>query len=268
MPQPPDDRNDWIRYSNLDQSHIPLVTRRSRNSRLVLSVFLIAAGVLLFLSNLGIMPIWQIWIFWPLFPLISGLLRLTSGGTLGSRMWGGFAVGFGVLFLLSNLGVIHLNWHDGRWAFSLGLIAVGFVALVSVLESSRQPQAGSEGVPAKCSTDNYQDALNDLAIFGHVKRRSESQAFQGGELTSIFGNIEVDLRRALISAPSRSALLNVTAVLGAVQIKVPQSWRIHVAGTGILGSFEDNTVPPNTGLDAPTLVITGSAVLGAVQIED
>ena len=41
-----------------------------------------------------------------------------------------------------------------------------------------------------------------------------------------------------------------------------------MSGAGILGNFEDKTIPPNTGQDTPTLIITGFSIFGAVEIED
>jgi hypothetical protein len=35
-----------------------------------------------------------------------------------------------------------------------------------------------------------------------------------------------------------------------------------------LGNIEDKTIPPNTGSSAPQLVITGSSVMGTVEIEN
>ena len=78
----------------------------------------------------------------------------------------------------------------------------------------------------------------------------------------------MDLRPALIAPPATSAVLNVTAVFGAIKIRAPQNWRVHISGAGILGNFEDKTIPPNTGPDAPVLVITGVAVFSSVEIED
>lgn len=267
MSPPPDDKNDWIRYSNVDERTAPLLRRRQTSSAVLFSGLLIAAGVLLFLGNVGILPIYNVWQFWPVFVIVGGVSRLTSATTPASRIWGGFLIGLGALLLLHNLGVLQLATRDGGWIFSLLLIILGVLGLTRAFESSGGLRRVI-GTAPQFSTDNYRDMLMDLTIFGNVKRKSESRAFKGGELTSVFGQIEVDLRQAMISSPDGTAVLNVTAVFGGINIRVPQHWRVYVSGSSILGSFEDNTVPPNVGENAPTLVIAGLAVLGSVEIKD
>ena len=64
---------------------------------------------------------------------------------------------------------------------------------------------------------DYETTVNDFVVFGALKRKLESNDFRGGDLTAIFGNIEMDLRRALITPAVRSAAINVTTVFGATK---------------------------------------------------
>ena len=266
-----DDQNDWIRHANVSESERPLLVRKRCNSRLIFAIGLIALGVLLFLGNLGILPIHDVWIFWPALPIVGGISRLQGGQNSTARVWGILMVLFGSLFLLLNLGLIHIHAENGSWPFSLILIAVGVTALFSVLESSRKAQ-GEAGTSSHSFWQRPvvvdEHSLNDFAVLGSVKRRVESSNFGGGDVTAILGNVEIDLRNALIDSSHRGALLNVTAIFGAIKLRVPQAWRVHMNGTSILGNFEDKTIPPNLGPVAPSLVITGLAVFGAVEIED
>lgn len=272
MSEQPEDPNDWIRYANVSESERPLLVRKNcMSSRLVFAVGLIALGVLLFLGNLGILPIHDVWMFWPVLPIAGGIGRLTSGQNAKARTSGVFMVLFGSLFLLQNLGLLHIQTEDSSWLFSLILVAVGFTALFSALESSRNTRgeagAGSRSFWHRPAVFD-EGSLNDFALLGSVKRRVESSNFGGGYLTAILGNVEIDLRSALINDGNKAALLNTTALFGAIKLRVPQVWRVHVNGTSILGNFEDKTVPPNTGPAAPLLVITGFAVFGSVEIVD
>ncbi len=268
MSEPPDDRDRWrLPYAGLDNPEL-LRRRNATRARLVVSVVFIAAGVLLFLSNLGILPIYDVWQFWPVLPLLGGIGSFTHARNAGARVWGVFLVLFGCLFLLLNFGWIHLRAHDGSWSLSLILIAAGFAALISVLESSRKALPDLQGLVQGSERRDYRNTVSDFVVFGALKRKLESYAFQGGDLTTIFGNIEMDLRHSLIAPPATSAVLNVNAVFGAIKIRSPQSWRVHVSGAGILGNFEDKTIPPNSGPDAPVLVITGVSIFSSVEIED
>ncbi len=242
--------------------------RHGGRSRVALSGILIAIGVLLFLSNLGIIPIRNMWDYWPAIPIAIGLGSLLTARNTGGRLWGFLLIGFGAVFLLLNLGLIRLQTHDGSLFLSVILIAAGFAALSGVSGPPHRRWLGGPHFPRPRVRPDYDSNVNDFVVFGALKRKLESNDFRGGDLIAIFGNIEIDLRRALITAAIRSAVINVVAVFGATKIRVPQNWRVAVSGAGILGNFEDKTIPPNTGPDAPTLIITGYSIFGSVEIED
>ncbi len=264
------DRDDWTRDANLTDEQRMLVRRRSHGSRIAFSVILIAAGVLLFLANLGLFPIENIWIFWPLFPIAAGIGRLLGGKDPRTQFVGVLLVLFGGLFVLSNLGWIHWRTTNGSWPIALILIGVGCAALFGVVESAGRPRAAPSGASFLGSRQafSYEKMINDYVVFGNLKRKLETDDFRGGDLTTIFGNIEIDLRRAFITPLARSAVINVTTVFGETKIRVPENWRVTVSGVSILGSFEDKTIPPNSGPDAPTLIVTGFSVFGSASIED
>ncbi len=264
----PGDPKDWLRYTQLTEEQRQMKLRRGGRCRVAFSGILIAIGVLLFLSNLGIIPIRNIWNFWPVIPIAIGLGSLVSAQNTADRLWGFLLMGFGAVFLLLNLGFIRLHTHDGSLFVSVVLIAVGFAALSGVSGPPHRRWIGGPRFPRPRVRPDFESAVNDFVVFGALKRKLESNDFRGGDLIAIFGNIEMDLRRALITPVVRSAVINVVAVFGATKVRVPQSWRVAVSGAGILGNFEDKTIPPNTGPDAPTLVITGFSIFGSVEIED
>ncbi len=268
MSERPGDQNDWMRYAHLSDELRSMKLRRSGRSRVAFSAILIAVGVLLFLGNLGLIPIRNLWDFWPAIPIVFGVVSLLTARNAAGRLWGFLLIGFGGLFLLLNLGVIRLQTHDGSLFLSVVLIAVGFAALSGVSTPPYRRWLAAHHFAGRRVRPDYESAVNDYVVFGALKRKLESNDFRGGDLIAIFGNIEMDLRRALITPVVRSAVINVMTVFGATKIRVPQSWKVTVSGAGILGNFEDKTIPPNTGPDAPTLIITGFSIFGSVEIED
>jgi len=105
------------------------------------------------------------------------------------------------------------------------------------------------------------------AVFSGGKRRILTQDFQGGEITTIFGGIELDLRQAAIAGDS--AILEINAVFGGVEVRIPQNWNAVVQGVGIFGGFGDSTLQHN--VDAPVvkqLIVRGSAVFGGVEVKN
>ncbi len=257
--------------------------RRGRGGPPVfVAALLIALGVLLFLGNLGFLPTEDIWVFWPVFPLAAGVAHvLRPNRHPNALFWGIVLIVFSVGFLLSNLGLAHFRIDDGRFLVPLLLIFFGVVGLMKILSGGRpaRPASRPPGIPftppnpwqgssAPPPNFDFENSLHDFTFFGALKRKLETSAFAGGDLTSIFGNIEIDLRRTLISSPNKSATLSTTAVFGAIKVRVPPDWRVHVSGVAILGNFEDKTIPPSIGPAASTLVITGFAIFGAVEIVD
>jgi len=241
--------------------------RQAPAPRLLFAILLIVAGTLLFLSNLGLFPEFNLWsVFWPGIFIAVGLAKLLSDSRGSGQAFGIVLIAGGSLFLLINLGILRIRAHDNSWPLSVLLIAVGAVALIKILEGRdySRPQIGfSQQAVASA------DILNEQVIFGSLKRKIEPFDFHGGKLESIFGSIELNLRRAQISSPERSATLEVNAVFGSIELSVPDSWRVVAQATGIFGNVEDKTIANKVpGFDGPTLFITGSAVFGSVEIKD
>ena len=112
------------------------------------------------------------------------------------------------------------------------------------------------------STDSS-STINGMAFMSGIRRTVTSQDFQGGELTAIMGGCEIDLRQASIK--SGEAVLDVFAFWGGIDLKVPLDWSVDLAGTPLLGGFDDKTHPPQGG-STKRLVIKGYAIMGGIQI--
>jgi predicted membrane protein len=110
--------------------------------------------------------------------------------------------------------------------------------------------------------------LNEWAIFGGSRRRIDSQDFQGGEAFAMFGGIELDLRKA--GTTREEIVIEVNAIFGGVEVRVPENWNITVRGAGIFGGYEDKTMDTRVAPDAkqPRLIVNGFAVFGGVVIQN
>ncbi len=276
--RPGSDPNDWLSYTKLNKQQRRCLRRQKRpdGAPFPLAIVLIGAGVLLFLGNLGVLPVRDIWSYWPLFLIAIGIGNIASARHTGAILSGLFILLFGAYFLLSNLGWVHLRFGDGSGPVAFLLIASGLITLFKMLEFPRTPRPDTPPLDASAQFSppsftmqgDQRNAVNDFVLLGALKRRLETLTFNGGQMICVLGNIEMDLRRAVMAADTRTAVLNTTAVFGAIKLRVPQHWRIHVSGISILGNFEDKTIPPSLALDASTLVITGLSLFSSVEIED
>ena len=116
------------------------------------------------------------------------------------------------------------------------------------------------------------DRVNTTAILGGITEPNASKDFRGGRLTTFLGGVSVDLRQAeIIDKPAR---IHVSAVLGGVEISVPQHWTVKKDVRPITGGVAERRIPVRPHDDnispdnSPDLVVTGSVLLGGLLIRD
>ncbi len=160
------------------------MTNRDRYSGLIPGAVILAIGVIFLLNNLGYVRAGRFWQFWPLLLIFAGLVKLSVPSR---RAWGAILLVFGILLQLNQLGYAHFSW-GAMWP--MVLIAAGAFAMWSALQA-RKMIDGFNGNNADPRT-----TLNESAIFGGVQKRLNAKEFRGGQLQSLFGGIEIDLRDA------------------------------------------------------------------------
>ncbi|MDQ2775695.1 MAG: DUF5668 domain-containing protein, partial [Acidobacteriota bacterium] len=108
------------------------LSKRSVAPTLFMAVLLIVAGVLLFLGNLGWLPIHDIWKYWPLLMIGGGVAKWMNSYSLYGRTWGFLIVAVGMVYLALTLGLLHVKAMNGSWPLSLLFIVFGIAALARV----------------------------------------------------------------------------------------------------------------------------------------
>jgi Domain of unknown function (DUF1707) len=89
-----------------------------------------------------------------------------------------------------------------------------------------------------------------------VPKRFTAFAFWGGSV--------LDLREARFESPVTR--IRATAIMGGVQVLVPEGVRVEVHGFGLMGGFNESGDRPDTASDAPVVQITGIAFWGGVLV--
>ena len=240
----------------------------------VFALILIVAGALLFLDNLGVLPIRNIEAYWPLALVAWGISLLDRGRGANGIIWAATLVVFGGLLTLGNLHILHVT---GDIIWPLVLIAFGAMMLVGRWQGPLPPlprfPPNSFGIGSSGRGSSYfGDKLIETVVFGGAQRRVESQNFEGGKVDAVFGGMELDLSGAAITAPGRRVMLEANAVFGGIDITVPRTWRVEKGrgSAAVFGGFDDKTFPPRPepGFDPPTLVIKGAAVFGGISVKN
>jgi predicted membrane protein len=236
---------------------------------------LLVVGVVFLLTNLGVFYPEDVRTYWPviLIPFGIGLAVFRPG--VMRRLWGGSIAVVGLVLLAHNLGYIHGNIWQLLWPVWLIFMGISFL-LRAIKGGGGQPWNAGDFLPPEpgappngpasfpASSGNM---LNEVTVFGGVRRRIVSQEFEGGEVSAIFGGVEIDLRQA--ATKKEEVIIQLNAVFGGVELMVPDTWDVEVRGAGIFGGYEDKTGPrrePPSGGKRPLLVITGEAVFGGVTV--
>jgi hypothetical protein len=200
--------------------------------------------------------------------LFSGVLLVVIGG----------------VFLLGNMGFV--DPHEVFQFWPIMLIGLGGFLLWrnSMKRSSGQfvsdeppPPPGTAGPGPASVADSAAYAtpqdpptssnsvLSAMAILGGVERRNNCQDFRGGDVTAIMGGCHIDLRAASITKP-HEPVLEVFALWGGIEIRVPPDWTVISKVDPILGGFEDHTQSPKD--ETKRFVVHGTAVMGGIEVRN
>ena len=119
-------------------------------------------------------------------------------------------------------------------------------------------------VPALLPDDRDRDTL--YAIFGGIDRRGTWTVPRRMRIVAVFGGANLDLREARL--PPGVVDLDVTAVMGGINIVVPPGLAVQMHGSAIMGGFADiNRAPANPDPDTPLLRVRGLTMMGGVNVE-
>jgi hypothetical protein len=226
----------------------PAVSRP--RGRAALGMALVALGVLWTLGNLGLLPDTALVRAWPLLAIAAGAFKVRQPPRDGQRAMGVALVGLGVFFQVQQL----LSWRLAQ-SWPLLLVMAGGFLLWRAFDRRGAAPATDEA-----------PALAELAFIGGARRALHTPAFQGGYVTVVLGGSEVDLRGAAMA--SSPAVVDVFALWGGIDIKVPPGWLVDAKGVPLIGGFEDKTQAPLDPAAAPRLVVRGYALMGAVEIHN
>ena len=223
---------------------------RPMTPQLLMGLLVIAVGVLFTLDNLDLVDARHYIRFWPAGLIAIGALKLWQsrggGGTFAALL----LTLAGTWLLLESLAVVTVSFVD-LWPMLLVLFGASLV------------WHGMRGGRERAGMDDTA-TVSALAVLGGINRGSNSHAFRGGDLTAILGGCEIDLRQAAIDG---EAVIDVFAMWGGIEIKVPEEWSVSGRVVPILGGYEDKTRPPR-GATKDRLVVRGFAIMGGIEIKN
>ncbi len=216
-------------------------------SQLVLGPTFVAVGVLALAGQAGRVDAWSVFAnWWPLIVLSFGLAQLfgrprnVTGGAIS------LLVGVGLLaFTLGAVDSLALLWPILLVGLGIWLLLAG--PKIDVIHRS---------------------AATDLvAVFDDRSLRVPPGEFPGGNVTTVFGDIDVDLTAATL--PEGEATLQVITIFGDADLLVPPEWDLRVNGPEIFGSVRVPTKPTPASAStapAPVLHLQATTVFGNLTV--
>jgi hypothetical protein len=227
---------------------------------------------------------------WPLALVAVGVAMIRHPQHRRSRGWGWVLVTVGIWIFLDKIG-----WID----VSLGqLILPGillFVGGVLVFRSLSGPPSGpssstitppnangtttntggantgtSQGFTGGASfgsahAGDTAEFVRSFAMLSGHELRPVSRPFRGADLSAIMGGIKLDLTSARMEGDS--AVIEIFAFWGGVEIYVPPDWTVTSEVTTLLAGFIDKR-RPTTVVPTKHLVVKGMVVMAGVEIKN
>lgn len=139
------------------------------------------------------------------------------------------------------------------------IVVIIIAAAIVVVLAVNAPQNGSD----RQSMTTTDSTFNSTAFLSGVERRIMSSTFRGGSASAFMGGVELDFRNATMEG--NEAKIDVSALMGGIDIRVPGSWVVINRVSAILGGVDDNTTSHDGN---KRLVIEGTVLMGGLDIKN
>lgn len=228
------------------------MSNRVNNSSVIFGIILIVLGGLFLLDNYGIMEfsIPNFVFRWQSILMILGALLIISSQNRSAGI---------ILIVIGFLGYLPQYWP-------VLLILLGL--LVILKNNNRAKNFINVDFNINKNSEDSDNYINDVAIFGGSKKVIQSSNFKGGKITAIFGGSEIDLYDCTLADGVN--YLDIAAIFGGTTLYVPKDWKVEIDLIPIFGGFSDSrrkdpNAIPNT---SKKLIIKGLVLFGGGEIKD
>ena len=223
-------------------------------SKYLIAIILVLLGIALLLDQYHVWTLGRIistW--WPLILIVVGISTIIDHKE--KPIGGIFILLLGTILQLDKLDLL----PGSAWGYFWPLLLI-FIGLTMLL-SKKNHNKNLSFAKNKSATDD--ETININTFFSGIEHRVDSHHFAGGEVSSYFAGVEIDLRQAELK--DNNALLKMNVALGEIVLRVPNNIILDIVGSPILAGFENKT-KQTVDSSSKTLKINYSAFMGSIEI--
>lgn len=223
-------------------------------SKILWGVALIIVGGIFALNAFGVTDI-EVFFdgWWTLFIIVPCFIGIfTEREKTGNII--GLAVGVFLLLCCQNVLSFDMLW---KLAVPAIIVIIGIKLILGAVFGDKAAKMLAD------SRKNGSDIKNTCATFSGQDVSFDGEAFDGAELTAVFGGVKCDLRNAVIE---KDCAINATGIFGGIDIFVPDNVNVKISSNSIFGGVSGK----NRRQDVPgtvTLYINATCIFGGVEIK-
>ena len=223
------------------------MNKTKQNNSAWAGIALVIVGLAFLTDNLHFLPfhIPHYFFSWEMLFIVMGAAMLATG-----RRGGFVFLLIGAFFLIPEISGWPRLYVRDWWPLILVVIGISMI-----VKRRRIDSRDSSDLPEGSDFDV-------VSILSGQERVVDSDSFEGGKVTAIFGGAEIDLTKTKLG--SDPAVIDIFVMCGGSTLTVPHDWKVQVDVTCLLGGFSDSrrdssveSVDPNKLLILKGLILFG-----------
>lgn len=211
--------------------------------KLVAGLFFAALGILMTADNLDLFDANAILRFWPVIFIVIGLLKLREAHSRGIAI---VSIVAGTLLLGGRLHLFRVSFFD---LWPILFIVAGIVIVLKAL-----------GVAMPSITPDPAGGI--WAVLTHRKIVSDGRDLNGRNLVAVMGGADIELTDSDATEP---VVLDVFAMWGGIEIRVPPGWEVIGEVVPIMGGADIRNRGAGGGR---RLIVRGLLLMGGMEVKE
>ena len=239
------------------------ILKRHRNGKKLGGLVIVIVGAILLSRQLGfVFPDWLL--SWPMFLIVLGIY-IGAKHQFRKPGWIVLCLVGGVFMMDRYIEDIHIM----EYFWPVFIIGAGLYMIFGRDKKWSKEWGKEQWRPMVDEINNgeynKEDYLDNVAVFGSIKKHIISKDFKGGDVVCIFSGAEINLVQAEIKGP---VVLEIVNIFGGTTLIAPANWEIRSEMVAILGGIEDKRIQQSVIPENPNvLILKGTTILGGLEIK-